>query len=248
MVKTTALITGILLIPWMVFSQELPRPEGVRVLIVPGRHAVLASEIAARINTISVDIGDPFKSGQPLVVFDISRYKAQAAKATAELTAAQKSWDILTKLSHLGSGSELEAVTARARLESARAQFELEQIQVNLGIIHAPFDGYLVHRIANPHEYVTPGQPLIEIIDQPLKLQLHVPSTWLAWLKPGIEFQVRLDETEKDYPARITRLGRQIDPVSQTIEVWAKITGKHPELVAGMSGAGRFPSPGGSTP
>ena len=170
MAQRLVLLVGVLVIPWSVFSQELPLPAGsdspgqstppsqsepVRVLMVPGQHAVLTSEISARINTISVDIGDPFKSGQSLVVFDVSRYKAQAAKAAAELKAAEKSLAILTKLSNLGSGSELETLGAKARLETARAQLELEQTQVNLGKIKAPLNGYLVHRIANPPEYVT---------------------------------------------------------------------------------------------
>ncbi|MCP4721929.1 MAG: efflux RND transporter periplasmic adaptor subunit [Desulfobacteraceae bacterium] len=242
----------LVLIWWLLFSPgqafakgpeqhlNLIAPESVRVLIVSAHHAVLASEISARIKILAVDSGEAFKQGQPLVVMDTSLYQARAQKAAAEYDAAQKSLAIHTKLAELGSVSELEMVATQGRMEAARADLALERNQVNLGTIKAPFDGCVVTRIAHPHEYVTPGQPLIEIIDKSLKLQLHLPSVWLRWLKSGIGFKVAIDETGQTYPAIITRLGGRIDPVSQTIEVWAKITGKYPELLAGMSGVCQF--------
>jgi hypothetical protein len=63
-----------------------------------------------------------------------------------------------------------------------------------------------------------------------------VPSRWLAWLKPGHQFRVRIDETTDTYPAKITRLGARVDPVSQSIKIAAVIDGRFPQLIAGMSG------------
>ena len=52
---------------------------------------------------------------------------------------------------------------------------------------------------------------------------------------------MRIEETEKSYPAKVTRLGGRVDPVSQSIRVIGEITGKAPELMAGMSGRVNFP-------
>ena len=68
-----------------------------------------------------------------------------------------------------------------------------------------------------------------------------VPSRWLSWLKAGIEFKVHIEETDKTYPARVTRLGGRVDPVSQSIKVIGQITSATPELMAGMSGQVNFP-------
>ena len=226
-------------------SEALTEISGrqVRALMLSSLRTVLASEIAAGIKKISVDMGEEFKKGQPLVEFDTAIYQAQADRAAAEFDAAEKSLEIHRQLLALESVSELEMVAAESRREAARAELELRRIQVDKGTVLAPFDGRVVKRIANPHEYVTPGQPLLEIIDQNLQLQLYVPSMWLRWLKPGIDFQLHVDETGKVYPARITRLSAQIDPVSQTIEVRAQIVGRFPELLAGMSGVCCFESP-----
>jgi hypothetical protein len=56
---------------------------------------------------------------------------------------------------------------------------------------------------------------------------------------------VRIDETGKTYPAKVTRLGAKVDPVSQSVKVVAAIDGSFPELIAGMSGKIALTPPGG---
>jgi membrane fusion protein, multidrug efflux system len=74
-------------------------------------------------------------------------------------------------------------------------------------------------------------------------MQLHVPSGWLAWLRPGATFEVGIDETRRTYSATVTELGARVDPVSQTLRVSALIDGDHDDLLAGMSGIARFDVP-----
>ena len=62
-------------------------------------------------------------------------------------------------------------------------------------------------------------------------------------LKPGYVFQVRIDEIEKTYPAKVTRLGGRVDPISQSIKVIGEITTDAPELMAGMSGRATLTAP-----
>jgi hypothetical protein len=47
---------------------------------------------------------------------------------------------------------------------------------------------------------------------------------------------VQIDETRKTYPAKFIRIGARVDPVSQSVKVAAAISGRFPELMAGMSG------------
>jgi len=78
---------------------------------------------------------------------------------------------------------------------------------------------------------------MLDILDDSvLELEFLVPSSWLRWLKVGGAFDVQIDETRKTYPARFTRMGARVDPVSQSVKVAAAIHGRFPELMAGMSG------------
>ena len=111
------------------------------------------------------------------------------------------------------------------------------QVMVQRCAIDAPFSGRVAERKAQPGEYVAEGEELLAIYDDSsFEVELIVPSHWMVWLKPGHRFKVRLEETAGEYPAEVTRLGSVIDPISQSIKVFARITNNDPHLLPGMSG------------
>jgi membrane fusion protein, multidrug efflux system len=85
--------------------------------------------------------------------------------------------------------------------------------------------------------------PLEILDDRSLEVELIAPSRWRAWLKPGCGFAVHIEETDKTYPAVITRVEGRVDPVSQTIKVFGEIQGDANDLMAGMSGRANIPPP-----
>jgi multidrug resistance efflux pump len=138
----------------------------------------------------------------------------------------------------------LDLAISKARVDKARADVSLMRARVSHCTITAPFKGRVAKVVAKPYETVRQGQPLLEILDDSeLKMQLYVPSKWLLWLSPGVKFRISIDETGKSYSALITTIGARVDPVSQTLAVNAMITGKHTELLAGMSGVAKFTVP-----
>jgi len=208
-----------------------------RAMLIPALRTELSSEIAAAIKEITVDFGDTFTKGQPLVRFDCATYDAELRKAEAELAEAEKILDIDRRLARLKSISELELAVAEARANRAKAEVSLRRSVTRKCVVAAPFTGRLTARKAQPHQYVTPGQPLMEIIDHTkLVAQFFVPSSAVRRLEPGTPLRLRIDETGREYPAKITVIGPEVDQVSQSIEVRAGIEGHHPELLAGMSG------------
>ena len=209
------LLLSLLLFPGLVRGEEAAPPEALpdssgltaRALLIPTRESVLSAEIAARIRSIQVDVGDRFNKGQTLVKLDCGMYTARLAKAEAELAEAEKTLEVNRRIEELGSISELEVAVAAAHVDKARAEADLHRIQTGRCIICAPFGGRVVDRIAQPHEYVDTGRPLLKILDnRNLDLQIHVPSGWLKWIRPSIRFQVHIDEVDRDYAARVLSL------------------------------------------
>ncbi|MCB2180937.1 MAG: efflux RND transporter periplasmic adaptor subunit [Desulfobulbaceae bacterium] len=222
--------------PSVGFSLEL-----IRALLVPELELSISGEIPATIRKMNVDIGDHFKKDQVLIEFDCDTLNAEARKARADLQEAEQVHQVNTRLQGYKSISDLEVAVSEARLEKARAEVSFWEVKQRKCSVKAPFAGQVISRQASPYEHIAPGQPLLEIVDNiNLSLQLFVPSEWLAWLKSGTGFTVKIDETGKTYSAAITVHGAKVDPVSQTIEMRAKIKGNHPELLAGMSGTASF--------
>lgn len=212
-----------------------------RALLVPHQETTLASQFAGRISEMTVNDGDRFKRGDLLVAFDCSVQRAQLRKAQAELNGARHAASTNRQLSEMKAGSALNTELAEANASKASAEVDSMQAAVAQCEIRAPFGGRVVQRKVNPYQSVGAGVALLEILDDSLlEVRLVASSRWLAWLRDREPFTVRVDETGRDYPARITKLGARIDPASQTLALIGEIDGQHAELLAGMSGTATF--------
>ena len=181
--------------------------------------------------------------GQLLVGFDCDLYAAQLSKVEATADAAAKVFAVNQKLSALHSVGELDVQQAKAKAKEADAEAVYMRETVDRCQVTAPFSGRVAKRLVAQYEYVAAGKPLLQIVDtEDLELKLIVPSAWLSWLRTGTALRVHIEDLKADYNASIVRLGARVDPVSQTLEVSARIKGSHPELLPGMSGWAHFPN------
>lgn len=209
----------------------------IRAQLLPRRFTTLAAEIGAKISVITIKEGEAFKTGQVLLEFDCSLQQAQLDKALADLEGAEHTLKSNLRLQELNSVGQLELDLSRTATQKARAEVNAHKAVMSKCQTVAPFSGRLAEQKVREQQYVQPGQPMLDILDDSaLELEFLVPSSWLRWLKVGGSFEVQIDETRKIYPARFTRVGARVDPVSQSIKISASITGRYPELMAGMSG------------
>jgi RND family efflux transporter MFP subunit len=213
----------------------------IRTQFAPRNEVVVSSELAAKISSLPLREGDAFRAGQTLVAFDCALFQAQLGKARASLDTAKQTLVVQERLAELNSTGALELQQARGRVNEGTAEVAYSQATVSRCTIRAPFNGRIAKRHAASHQYVTPGTPLLGLIDtSELELQLIVPSTWLARLKVGSKFQVQVDELGTQVGARIVRIGARIDPVSQTIGVTGVVEGNPANLLPGMGGWATF--------
>jgi membrane fusion protein (multidrug efflux system) len=221
--------------------READKEGRIRVQFVPYHQSVLASELSAKIISLPFREGDAFRAGQALVSFDCDFFRAQLNKAEASCEAAVQTLRVDRRLAQLNSIGTLDVDLAAAKLKEAQAEAGAMQVTVSKCTLAAPFSGRVAKLDAQEYEYVAPGKPLLEILaTNRLELQMIVPSRWLAWLKIGGQFSVKVDELDREYNGRIVRLGARIDPLSRTISLAGGIEGSHPELLAGMSGTALF--------
>jgi RND family efflux transporter MFP subunit len=214
-----------------------PNAQEIRAQLSPRRYTTLAAEIGAKVSRLPVPEGGAFQQGQLLIAFDCSIQSAQLQKAKASLAAAENTYHANKRLAELNSIGKLELDASETEATKNRADVDAMSAMLAKCNIVAPYAGRIAEQKVREQQYVQAGQSVLEIIDDSvLELEFIVPSRWLAWLKAGYRFQVKIDETGKDYPAKIKRIGATVDPVSQSVKVVATIDGRFPELIAGMSG------------
>lgn len=216
-------------------------PNPVRVLLIPERETTIASTMAARIVTFNGTLGQSFRAGDTLVAFDCEEAMARVEMSKAELSGAIEQHEAKVKMQGLEQASDVEVALAASASNKAKAQLNLNQAQVSQCKIHAPWAGRVAKANVKNHMTVTPGQPLMELVNSgPLKLKMNLPSSMLARTKVGTKFNVTIDETLQTYQASVSAINSRVDPVSQTVEIEAKMLKSYKELLAGMSGVASF--------
>lgn len=213
----------------------------VRVLLVPEKETTIASTMAARIITFNGTLGRNFKAGETLVAFDCEEAMARVEMSKAELSGAIEQHEAKVKMQGLEQASDVEVALAASASNKAKAQLNLNQAQVSQCKIYAPWAGRVAKTNVKNHMTVTPGQPLMELVNSgPLKLKMNLPSIMLARTKVGSKFNVTIDETGQTYQASVSAINSRVDPVSQTVEIEARMLKSYKELLAGMSGVASF--------
>lgn len=226
-------------------AQNLPAVD-IRAQLVPTRFATLSAELGAKIARIHVREGERFKAGQTLVSFDCSLQEAQLEKAKAQVFAASGTFEGNQRLTKFNAIGAVELRNSEAELLKAKAEQSYLQATVSKCQIGAPYGGRAGEWKAREQQFVQPGQPVLEIVDDSaLELEFILPTSALVALRAAGKFHVLIDDTRKTYPARFVRAGAKADPVSQTTKVIAVLEGHYPELMAGMSGKVQL---GGNTP
>lgn len=218
--------------------------QAVRAQLTARRYAVISAELGARIDRLPLREGASFKEGDLLVAFDDTLQQAQAKRARAAFTVAQRTVAADEKLLALKSIGQLELDVARAEMEKAEAELAYAEAMLAKCRIFAPFSGRIAELKVREKEFVQAAQALFELIDSSVpELEFIAPSAWLASATVGQRLSVHIDETARDYTVLVERIGAKVDPVSRTVKIVAVFDGAHPELTAGMSGSVRLPAP-----
>ena len=222
-------------------ATRLAQATPIRVLLLPEKETTISSTIGARLVSFNGTLGQNFRAGDLLLAFDCEEALARVDMSQAELSGAIDQHEAKVKMQGLDQASDIEVALAASASNKAKAQLNLNKAQVSQCKIYAPWAGRVAKANVKNHMSVTPGQPLMELVkDGPLKLKLNLPSKLLAQVKKGSKFTIMIDETGLRYPASVSAVNSRVDPVSQTVEVEAKLLKSYSELLAGMSGVADF--------
>ncbi len=217
--------------------------ETIRGLVKPQKKTVISSEIPAKIINIPFKDGETFKQGDLLIKFDCSLYYAKLASANAVHEAKLKKYENNIELLSFDATSNIEVELSKAEMKKAEAEVQIANLRIKHCTIKAPYSGRVIDVLANEYESVDMEIELISILnDKQLEIELIVPSKWLGWLKRGEVFDFLVDETNQKYPAKISRIGAVVDPVSQTIRVTGLFDASSEDILSGMSGTAFFNS------
>jgi multidrug efflux pump subunit AcrA (membrane-fusion protein) len=136
----------------------------------------------------------------------------------------------------------MELDLAKNAVDKSRAELQISETQLSKCEIKAPFAGIIAEQRVREQQYVQPGTPLIDVLDDSgYELEFLAPSAWISRLQLNQVIRIQIDEARRVANARVLRISPRIDPVSQSIKVTASLEGPISDLKAGMSGRLQMP-------
>lgn len=217
---------------------------GATTVTLPGRVTFdedrtqrVASPIDGRAVAILAKLGDKVRVGQPLVRLsspNVGQIQADAQKALADLSVAEKSNDRVHKLKAEGAVAEKEVAQAEADLRKARSDYARAGAQLKaLGLspgdpaenaaIRAAIAGVVVDRS------VLVGQEVRADQATPLLTVTSLDSVWvladayeqdLGLVSEGDAVTIRVPAYPgESFAGKIGHIGEVIDPATRTVKV-----------------------------
>lgn len=108
---------------------------------------------------------------------------------------------------------------AMAKVKEAQAGVEAMAIQLSYAAINAPFDGYVVQKLAEEGDLVGPGQPLLIVDRPPWRVEAAVNEKYLQDIHLGDPLKIKVDTLGQEITGRVAEINPAVDPVSRTFKI-----------------------------
>lgn len=200
------------------------------------REVILQSDIAGKVSALHLEEGLPVPSGKTVIQLDDSIYQAQLTQAEAQLENSQLRYNRLKKLANSGTGSPSEMEEALADLRVQQANASLAKINIEKTQIKAPFSGILGLKDVDIGDYITPGQPLVSLVDiSKIIVDFKVPEKYALRIRSGMTVQLSVDAlSEKTFIGEIYALAPTLDHVMRSRQARAVFANQDSMLKPGL--------------
>lgn len=199
--------------------------------------AELSTQKPGIIASVNFTEGQYVKEGTLLLSLEDTTEQANLAKATADEKLYQVELERTQSLHKKGVSPLQELDRASANYAQRHAQTQVAQAEVDEMHIRAPFDAQVGARKISVGQYVSPGQPLVSVVNRnSLKVEFSVPEVYLSRLKEGLTVTL----TTSAYPGQtfsgvIDYVSPNINPSTRTVALEADVDNSSEKLSPGLS-------------
>ena len=223
-----------------------PLSQSVPVIgrLVATRAGEVAARVAGAVEAFFVEIGDRVAKGDALARLDLKAIEVRRDLAAANLELARAQVDTNREERDLAQqdlarqeGLRQSAAFSQARYDDARqavniantrirvaealgsraaAELRLAKIDLENGVVRAPYEGVVIRRMTEEGAFVSLGDPLVYMIaDKNLEIEAAVPFRRLQGITEGGELDFVLDDGTW-HRARVRALLPSENPLTRT--------------------------------
>jgi RND family efflux transporter MFP subunit len=216
------------------------------------RDAVLSSQVAGAVVSLSVKAGQRVQRGQELLRIDARAVNQQMLSSQAQMEATKASLHVAGKELERQKQLFLKQYISQAALERSQAQFESAQAQVQslqaqtaaaqaqtgFFVIHAPFSGVISEVLVSLGDMAMPAKPMINMYDpSELRISAPVPQSYLSWINAGqaaLRYEVTGLEGSFSVSRAMVKLLPVVDQLTHSAQLRVELKGDTSALVPGL--------------
>jgi membrane fusion protein, multidrug efflux system len=211
-------------------------PITFTVILDPMEKVEVFPEIFEEIETIPFRMGQSFKKGDLLLRMKNQFYASQLEKTIKALEFAEEDLKIKESLHKDKLISTLELLQTELNLATAKSNLDEAARNYQWTIVIAPFDGKIGAIHVREHERPVRQKSMMNIFnDHKIIAKFLIPAYLLPKFHIGQILPIYIRDRHKSFPARLIRLGGEINPVSLKVNVEAEIDNPDGAIIPGMS-------------
>lgn len=205
------------------------------VVIEARDRAVLAAERAGVLDALNVFPGDRVAKGEVIATIANNDLHLKLKELQAKEKYYVFSVDNLCKLRDSGCASKEEVAKTSMERDVNAAQLDQIRNEILRTRIKAPFSGRVLERMIHAHEWVKPGQAVVEVYDPThLLIMANIPAKVASSMKPGMQHTFDFHDQNVTVSGRLTVLVPQVDVRSNTVKVYWSVVGKNARVRASL--------------
>lgn len=209
-------------------------------LLIADNKLKITSLFAGKVKSLGFKDGEKFSKDDVLVTFDCKETEYDLDIQKEILKDRTESVKNLKKLKELKSTSAYSLFKAESEVAQTQKLIEKLEYELTNCVIKADYAGKVILNSATENQYLQAGQEIMTINNnEKLLVKAYIPVAWLNWLKVGTTFNLCF-ETDNCQKGVVNRLGAEVDAISQTLDVFGKLTSTDENMIAGLSGQVTF--------
>ena len=180
--------------------------------------------------------GQRVKQGDLLLKLESGEEEALLQEARYTLEEARSQLERIKVIAKKGDASQSLLDERQREFNVAKSRLAAIESRLADRKVYAPFSGVVGLRNVSPGAYLSPGDVITTLIDNStMKLDFGIPAVYLAEIETGINIEARTPTyPNRLFSGRIATINNQVDPVSRSVQVRARIPNPDGLLKPGM--------------
>jgi membrane fusion protein (multidrug efflux system) len=194
----------------------------------------IRSEVSGIVKNIYFQEGSNVAKGQVLFKVNDIELKAQLAQAKTKESLASENERRAKLLLQKEAISQEEYDVARADHQSAKAQSQLIQAQIEKTSVRAPFSGKIGLRSISPGTYITPSLLVAKLVNSgQLKITFSIPEKYASQVKKNATISFKVSGSDQSYSAKVYAIEPEVEIATRTLKVRALANNSQGKLFPG---------------